>query len=217
MKANSMNGKKYAAAAILLSTVLLALSATFHTHLTAQAQPGGPRTSVLTGASGKFAPVIERVLSPAETQRVDILDLETGRAVAEPPFEKDFNARADAITIWIRSQGLDVSCFRWSRGAACITYDMIIVPVAEKCWRETTEQELIRDPDLSPGQHSPRRLLLLGDNRPDTFIFRTGEGTLGVLRFVDLGSAGKGVKIRYKLINPEKSVVARKRADQKTI
>src|SRR5205823_2588031 len=135
----------------------------------------------------------------------DILDLETGRTLLQPSLEH-FNSRADAIMAWVRSNGLDISCNVWAGGAACVTYDMTIVPVEGKRWEETTEEELLGNPALAPVSHSPRRLLVLGQDRPDTYIFRTGEGTLGMLRIVGLSEGGPGVKIHYKLINPATSV-----------
>jgi hypothetical protein len=197
-----MNAKKYFVAAIVLNTVLLGLAVTFC--LTWQPLRGAndPRGTALTGPSGKFGPMIETVLPAAKTQGpADILDLETGRSPLQPPFEY-FNSRADAIMGWIRSNGLDISSLVWTGGAACVTYDMTIVAVERKCWEETTEEELLGNPALAPGRHSPRRLLVLGHNRPDTYVFRTGDGTLGMLRIVGLSQLGRGVKIRYKLISP---------------
>jgi hypothetical protein len=105
---------------------------------------------------------------------------------------------------WIRSHGLDISCNVWSGGAACVTYDMTIVAVDAKRWKEATEQELLDNPALAHVPHSPRKLLVLGHN--DIYMFRTGEGTLGMLRIVGLSDDGRGVKICYKLINPAKSL-----------
>src|SRR5436190_24192582 len=110
---------------------------------------------------------------------------------------------------WIRANGLDISCNAWSSGAACVTYDMTIVPVEAKCWEATTEQELLGNQALVPIRHSPRRILVVGHNRPDTYAFRTAEGTLGMLRIVGLDQQERGVKICYKLVNPANSVVAR--------
>jgi hypothetical protein len=110
---------------------------------------------------------------------------------------------------WIRTNGLDISSSLWPGGAACVTYDMTIVPVTAKCWETTTEQELLDNPALAPVPHSPRRLLVVGNDGPDTYIFRTGEGTLGMLQLVGVSEHKRGVKIRYKLINPAKPVVAR--------
>lgn len=143
--------------------------------------------------------MIEKVLPAAKTETPDILDLETGRVLHQPSFEA-FNSCASAIMTWIRSNKLDISCFIWSGGAVCVTYDMVIFAVEENCWEKTTEEELANNPALAPGRHSPRRLLVSGPNRPDTNIFRTAEGTLRII--VGLSKDGRGVKIRYRLINP---------------
>jgi hypothetical protein len=204
VKAQIMNAKKYFVAAIVLSTVLLAFAASYFLRPTHRGDnETGP---ALTGPSGKFGPVIDTVVPTADNNgTADILDLETDRSRIQPPWAH-FNYRVDAIMGWIRSNGLDISSFVLSGGAACITYDMTIVPVERKCWEETTSEELRDNPALAPRPHSPRRLLVVGDNRPDTYIFRTGEGTLGMLRIVGLSQNGQGVKIRYKLINPASMV-----------
>jgi hypothetical protein len=208
-KRHIMNGKKYFVAAMALNTVLLAFAVGFCRHFLSEAQASGvsDRTmATLPAPGGKFGPVKELTLPAVDsTGRAKILDLETGRARPEPVFE-DFNSNVRAIMSWIRSSGLDISCNVWPNGATCITYDMTIVAVQGKYWDETTEGQLVANPALAPRLHSPRRLLVLGQDRPDTYIFRTGEGTLGILRIVGLSEHGQGVKIRYKLILPAKSL-----------
>jgi hypothetical protein len=201
-----MNTKKYLIAAIVLGTALLAFAASSRLVLQTQRDAKGVIPLTSTGPSGKFGPMIEKVLPAPKTETADILNLETGSVLHQPPFER-FNSSAGAIMTWIRSNRLDISCLVWSGGAACLTYDMAIVPVEGK-WEEITEGELVDNPALAPGRHSPRRLLLLGPNRPGTYIFRTAEGTLGMLRIVGLSQDGRGVKIRYKLINQTKSPVS---------
>ena len=200
-----MNAKKRFVTAIVLSTVLLAVAASFW-----QAKRGDNQLGsiALTGPRGKFGPMIETVLPAAKSNgTTDVVDLETGRVLLHPSLDLD----ARTIMAWVRSNGLDISGFAVSGGAACITYDMTIVAAEGKRWEEITEEELLGNPALSPGKHSPRRLLLPGPDRPDTYLFRTGEGTLGMLQIVGLSQNGQGVNIRYKLINPtggETSVVS---------
>jgi hypothetical protein len=79
------------------------------------------------------------------------------------------------------------------------------VPVERKCWEEATEDRLVSNAALAPVNHAPRKLLVVGPDRPDTYIFRTGEGTLGLLRIDGLSQRERGVQIRYKLINPDLS------------
>jgi hypothetical protein len=203
-----MNRKKYFLALIALTIVLLAIAASLDHQRRFQAQ-SEPKQMPLAGPSGKFRPVIETTLRGPETETsIDILDLETGCARRQPPLEY-FDWRADAIMAWIRTNSLDISCSPLAGRAACITYDMTIVPIEAKCWEQITEQEILENPALAPVSHSPRRLLVLGNERPDTYIFRTGTGSLGMLQLVGLSEHGRGVKIRYKLINPAKSLVAR--------
>ena len=188
-----MSAKKYLVAAIGLNAALLAFAVV---HI-----PTGTMKRGTNDVSGKFGPVVETVLPPAGgDSSVDILDLETGRTVLQPPIES-FNSGA-AIMGWIRSHSLDISCFTWSTSAACITYDMTVVPVERRLWDNTTERDLIENPALAPALHSPRRLLVLGPGRPHTYLLRTGEGTLGMLRIVGAEQHGKGVKVQYKLVNP---------------
>ena len=120
METHFMNAKKYFVAAIFLGTGLLGFGA-----LIWQTQHGGNGSSrALTGASGKFGPKVETILRDAKTQSpANLVDLETGRALLQPSPDS-FKYRAEAIMGWIRSNGLDISCFVWSGGAACVTYEI---------------------------------------------------------------------------------------------
>lgn len=204
-----MNRKKYFVALIALNSVLLALAASLDYQHRCETPSGSndPKNSPLAGPSGKFGPVIETVLPFAKTEAaVDIMDLETGSVLRQPGLEY-FNSRADALMAWIRSNGLDIACAPGPGCVACVTYDMTIFPVQGKCWQKITEQELRDNPALAPVSHSARRLLLMSKDRIGTYIFRTAEGTLGMLQLAGLSENGRGVKIRYKLINPTKSAV----------
>ena len=203
-----MNAKKIFVAAIALNFVLLAFAASLYHRWKSQCGGDGDNCtmmSVVSGPDGKFGPVMEIVLPAEINGRAQLVDLETGRALPQEGLEH-FDFRADAVMAWIRSNGLDISCIVWSSGAVCITYDMTVVAVEGKCWEETTEQELLGNPALTPVRHAPRKLLVLGDNQPDTYMFRTGDGTLGMLRIAGLSQDKQGVKLRYKMINPAKSI-----------
>jgi hypothetical protein len=200
-----MNGKKFFVAALVLNSVLVAFAVCLH-RLPWQCGANDAMATVLSGPGAKFGPIAEMDLAAVKSDGLgQISDLETGRALLQPPAEH-FNSNARAIMAWIRSNGLDISCIVWPSGATCVTYDMSVIPVEGKCWEKTTEQELLGNPAMAPVSHAPRRLLVVGDNRPNTYIFRTGEGTVGMLRIVGLTENGRGVKIRYKLINRAKSV-----------
>ena len=196
-----MKAKKYIVAAIILNTVLLAFAASIYQHRAGETRRVADPKTDSTASSGKFGAIVDTVVPAAkEDGTADLMDLETGLTLLHPPLEF-FNFRAGTIMGWIRSNGLDISCFLWPGGAACITYDMAVIPVDAKCWEQTREEELVANPALYPVRNSPRKLLVLGQNRPDTYIFRTAEGTFGILHIVGFGEQERGVKIRYKMIN----------------
>ena len=196
-------------AVIFLSAVLLALAASLRPTQRIANEPRELIQTALIGESGKFGPAIDAVLptsrTEATTDKLEIMDLETRRAVLQPDLEQ-FDSRADAVMAWIRSNRLDISCSVWSDGAACVTYNMTLVAGDTKSWEAMTEEVLSANPALAPGRHSPRRLLVLGPDRADTYMFRTVEGTLGMLQMIGLSPDGLGVRIRYKLINPTTSL-----------
>ena len=197
-----MNAKKCFLITIVVSGVFLTIAASFWPEQRSESEH---RRMALTGAKGKFGPLIDTILPSAENEQpLEILDLETGKALLLAPFDPE--SRADEIVAWIRSNGLDVSSCVWPNGAACITYDMTIIAVDRKCWDETTADELRDHPALAPERHSPRRLLVLGSNKADTYMFRTGDGTLGMLRILGLSDNKQGVRVCYKLINPGQSL-----------
>jgi hypothetical protein len=199
-----MKNKKYFVSGIVLNAITFAFATCMCQQPNEALAAGDPASASLGRPGAKFGPTVETVLPATTSEQPEILDLESGRLTRQEPLER-FKFHPDAIMGWIRNKGLDISCNVWSTGATCVTYDMTTVGVAAKCWNNITEEEILGNPALAPKSHSPRRLLVLGKNRPDTYIFRTGEGTLGILQIVGLSKHG-GVKIRYKMINPVKAV-----------
>jgi hypothetical protein len=164
---------------------------------------GHPEVMVtrVAGAGRGFGPVFEaRLPAAGRNGETKLLDLETGRWLTLPGLER-FNENVGAMMSWIRTNGLNISCRVWPDGSAgCVTYNMTVVPVETTCWEEAATADIpgILVPGF--GHHSPSRLLVLGPDRTDTYVFRTDEGTLGMLRLVGLSDDERVVKIRYKLL-----------------
>ena len=206
--------KKWFLIAAGLSVVLLGAAAHFSEEVLpghasnagnlATLQPGPPPEVTLTRVANSaqgFGPVVEATL-PAERNdgETKVLDLETGRWLTQPGLQR-FNDDVGAMKAWIRTKGLNISCRVWPDGtAACVTYNMTVAPVETRCWNESAPGYFRGLPGLAPGQHSPRRLLLLGPGHAETYVFRTDQGTLGILRLVGLSGDKQLVKIRYKLL-----------------
>jgi hypothetical protein len=158
----------------------------------------------MAGSDHGFGPVVEATL-PAERNdgETEVLDLQTGRWLTQPGVEH-FNENVGAMMTWIRTNGLNISCRVWPDGsAACVIYNMTVVPLETRCWEETAAGDIPGIQVLAPGRHSPRRLLLLGPGRAESYMFRTDDGTLGMLRLVGLRGDKKLVRIRYKLLQAQ--------------
>src|SRR5580765_5679951 len=138
-----MNGKKYLAATLVLSTVVATVAASVCHHRKCETQfcATEPTASPLSGPIGKFGPVIQTLLPDPKTPDgpTGVLNMETGRTLAQPTID-DFNSDVEAIVAWPRVHGADISCFLYPGGAACVTYDLTVLPVASKSWEQTTEE-----------------------------------------------------------------------------
>jgi hypothetical protein len=204
--------KKWFLIGAVLSVVLLA-AATHFPQEVLHWQPSGARSvaappadlhAEITRVAGSglgFGPVVEATLPAARGDgETELLDLETSRWLTQPGLE-DFNENVGAMMTWIRTSGANISGRVWPDGsAACVTYNMTMVPLQTSCWEKTAAGELPGIPALDPDQHSPSRLLVLGCGRTETYVFRTDEGTLGMLRLVGLSADERLVTIRYKVL-----------------
>jgi hypothetical protein len=163
----------------------------------------------LAGAGQGFGPVVEATLPAASIDgETELLDLETGCSMIRPGLER-FNDNAAAMTSWVRAKALNISGRVWPDGtAACITYNMTALPVETRCWGQAAGSDIPGIPVPEPGQHSPSRLLVVRPGCPETYVFRTDEGTLGMLRLVGLSEDQRAVKIRYKLLRARAEEVA---------
>ena len=187
-----------------------------------QALPGEARSNAETGprppihlvqvadASLGFGPTLEaRLPGLGSDCSTEILNLASGRCLPVPRLEQ-FNGEPVALVHWIRTNGLNISGQIWSGGpAACVTYNLTLVPLDTKSWDTSVAQEIPSLPFACASQHSPRRLLVLGNNRPEVYAFRTDEGTVGMLRLVGVSDDRQEVIIRYKLVQAPEEAAAK--------
>lgn len=158
----------------------------------------------IAGSGQGFGPVVEATLpAVGNNGEIQLLDLETGRWLIQPRNDR-FNGDPAALVSWIRTNSVHISGRVWSDGSAdCVTYNMTVVAVEPGCWSKAGDLPVI--PVLGPGQHSPRKLLVLGGDHAGTYAFRTDEGTLGMLCLVGLSDDHQGVIIRYKLLQARRA------------
>jgi hypothetical protein len=161
------------------------------------------------GPGPHFGPEFETLLGTES----ELLDFETGKRLVEPSFES-FGRDAKACVSWIQSNGLDVSCSPAKGEYTCLlTYYMAVVPAPAGVWDDMTAGEVLAVLELAAIK-DPKRHCFLTDDDLQTFLFRTREGTVGMMR---VGSAmpedDGGVYLQYKLVVPGEREVALKRAE----
>ena len=80
---------------------------------------------------------------------------------------------------------------------------MAVVPAHSNCWEQVTAAEVVSNPALSAIRDPKRSVLWFEHDKTDTYLFRTQEGTLGILRIAGLSDDRRTVLIRYRLVSRE--------------
>ncbi|HUT12585.1 MAG TPA: hypothetical protein VMY42_18965 [Thermoguttaceae bacterium] len=151
---------------------------------------GGPATKI------SFGPVIERVLPTEGPDAQCFLDLDTGKLHILP---EGIAGNKDATDAWCLKNGIDIRRGKPVEGAGhfeMLDIKNLQMQMKAACWEES--------PQVVAGNvgrtRRLRRVLLPYD--ASTTLFGTREGSTGVLQIVGPGPDGRGVKIRYKMVEP---------------
>ncbi len=129
------------------------------------------------------------------------LDLETGRCLTEPDWEYLFQTFNSSH--WLRSNSLDLTAAVYPDGSYWLyTRDLAVVPVDARLWDEATPDKLASHPALRSARNVTRGSFSSERDQTDTYLFRAEEGSIGILRVLELNRASQELKIQYKLAPP---------------
>ena len=164
-------------------------------------KPGGeepPSGDVREGAS--FGPVIERVVN--HTGENCLIDLDSGKLCTLPAEVAQEGSKA-AIG-WSEKQGIDAGGGMQPEIMGLIGFDVIVFPVRNEAWERMSAANLSTDNESAFKSAKPGNpVFLTGKGElPVTYIFKTREGGMGILQIVGFTEDPKGVKIRYKMVQP---------------
>ena len=144
-----------------------------------------------------FGDVIERVVNDDGLRKDECIDLDTGKLHTGPA--RSFTSREEGRA-WFRSTGADAHGETEEGETGLWSVEMALLPLDNEQWDSGNPEEL-RDM-IAEGRGALD--LMSGDgDLPQTYLFRTREGSIGVCQIIKVGrnaeQHGK-ISIRYKLI-----------------
>jgi Flp pilus assembly protein TadD/tRNA A-37 threonylcarbamoyl transferase component Bud32 len=149
-----------------------------------------------------FGPVVERVVNDMDADTNNLLNLDSGTVSSFPSFIVDYRM-SDAVS-WYRRNGVDV--MGRTQNSPLLGRDMIAHRVPAEWWNSLTAEQL--DTFLVQSKHEYATLETILDYVDGTtFLFKTREGSIGLLQDTGFTDDPRGVKIRYKLVQTNTSVV----------
>jgi hypothetical protein len=152
------------------------------------------RSDVATNPA--FGPMIERVINLAGARTNFLITFKTGN-LRTPPSE--IAGSSSAIYNWAQREGVDA-------GAGIINnnvlsgFDMAALPAPARCWEELTPAQAASRLDSQPLESF--KIMLYGNaSLPDTCVFKTHKGGIGILQVTEYVSDPPGLKVRYKFLD----------------
>ena len=83
--------------------------------------------------------------------------------------------------------------------ATPVTRYLAFAPVDGRLWEQATPEDIISHPALRSLRAQPQYAISPVDDQTDTYLFRTQQGTIGILRVVEFEPGSRQLKIQYKL------------------
>jgi serine/threonine protein kinase len=143
-----------------------------------------------------FGPVIERVINLVGARTNFLIAFKTGN-LRTPPLE--IADSSSDIYNWAQRVGVDA-------GAGIINkdvlsgFDMAVIAAPAQCWEELSPAQAARRLDSQPLDHF--NIMSYGTaSLPDTCVFKTHEGGIGILQVTEYVSDPPGLKVRYKFLD----------------
>lgn len=145
-----------------------------------------------------FGPVIERVLNDDGIKRDFFIDLDTGRLFSPPPGLS--LADTNAFAAWLRDNGIDAMGKTSVSVRGLVGMEMIARPLDGAQWESLEAHDALANEVLKHGSPGAPVFLTAKGQLPETFLFKTREGGVGVLQITGFTDNPRGAKIRYKLV-----------------
>jgi serine/threonine protein kinase len=144
-----------------------------------------------------FGPVIERTINRASTQTNFLISFKTGELRAPSPASAISGL---AILPWAQQEGLDAAVGFHDNNNVLTGFDMAAVPAPNGCWDELTPAEAAARLEVQPPASFVVMLFASG-SPPETCVFKTREGGIGIVQLTRVVTDPPGLQIRYKFVD----------------
>ena len=146
-----------------------------------------------------FGPVVERTINRASTQTNFLLSFKTGELSAPPP--ESASSGLD-IEHWSQQEGFDAGVGVLRDNDLLTGFDIAVVPAPARCWDELTPAQAATRLEVQPPSSCAIMLYAYAyGSTPETCVFQTREGGIGILQLARIVANPPGLKIRYKFVD----------------
>jgi len=157
-----------------------------------------PPNPVLPTARAAFGPVVERAITLAPAGSNYVICFKSGE-VRTPPRQADGSMMG--IHPWMMDADMDAAAGVLANSSVLSGYDMAAITVPAQCWEELTPVQAARR--LEAETSEAFKIMSYGQaaTLPDTCLFRTRSGVIGLLQVTGRLTDPPGLKVRYKLLD----------------
>jgi serine/threonine protein kinase/LysM repeat protein len=156
------------------------------------------------GDSTKFGPVEERIVNDSSIATTNVaIDLDSGRVLSFPA--ELWNAGFSKQDQWAKDNGADAVGWVVGDNPRLAGIGMAAVPVPADAWNTVAAKQIAEETDnIGPSdQTHPLIMQPVQTALPDlpvVWLFKTRDGSYGVLQITGFTDNPRGVKLRYKLV-----------------
>jgi serine/threonine protein kinase len=156
--------------------------------------------AVTSARTPSFGPVIERTINRLSVGSNSCIRFKTGELLSAP---SEPTNSPQSVLRWAQTHGFDAAV--GVIGAEALTgFDLVVIPTPAQCWDELAPAQAVRRlaVEVSNPRKLPFQIMSHGRVRsgPDTCLFKTRDGGIGILQVVQQVTTPPGLKLRYKFL-----------------
>jgi predicted Ser/Thr protein kinase len=161
------------------------------------------KPEAISSPAPSFGPVTERILNLKDQGLTEVLDLDSGKVVPPPKLKSSLDA---AFVSAIMPTGVAIISQTAQHPMMLLGRQTSVAPLPEQNkdreWNDMSPQQLTESyANEMSLENSSDTASAFGD-LPNTFMFKTLAGRVGLLQITGFTENPRGVKIRYKLVQP---------------